>query len=658
MMRWRISVPKLCRLLFAFVEVVLGISASTHWVVTENGRIQSMPETVFQMKRPYDLISFMDQEVRRDSIEQLVKSMQTRRAKIDDQFYSLHSTKDVEDGIKMTDSDCLLRGHYDAELDFHYSTVINVGRREGISDKDFDFENVPLEKQARVPDCKNTFPLDFSMYTFEHLKPMRNRKTLNQKFEIGLIKYIPTSVDLNLFGHQVSHGLIRNATSWLHLHLASVYWRIKGNAHDALECSRRAIVKAPRRYRDIPLQTTGGIFHAANYSKEAAVVLHNAIEYAPTEPLHHLTLANIYAHLGEYNKSVEYYDNAIKYNPDLDVAKKAKHTILCNLKLESSLSALHQQLLDILNELRAYHNEQTEYLSHQEKLKAGYLKSLNSILLHPHEDIHYESLDTLLSHYGQACAQRGVDDPVLSCDVTTEKKAIAQQLQLDYGISLQILKTVEVQAKEIRNKMIKAKFANDDLEQFHQLPDYSKFSTVFMNPTDRPKYHQLQIKQSNEAFEKAEWPSESYCKSLIPFDVNVKQYVPVYLPPENKGYIDAPMTNFLYGTLLHIKGNYSGAIHHLKQTLRVESFAMEGKAMSMLQTIACQEKFSAQPSEPSDNDDDGKMSWCIGYSADNFDNYDPRRSKTFCDDDGNNCKRIECYDTLDKDFDFNALFEM
>lgn len=58
------------------------------------------------------------------------------------------------------------------------------------------------------------------------------------------------------------------------------------------------------------------------------------------------------------------------------------------------------------------------------------------------------------------------------------------------------------------------------------------------------------------------------------------------------------MTNFLYGTLLHMKGNYSGAIHHLKQTLRVELHAIEDRAMTMLQTIACQERFSsAQPGE-------------------------------------------------------------
>lgn len=86
----------------------------------------------------------------------------------------------------------------------------------------------------------------------------------------------------------------------------------------------------------------GGILHAANQSEEAATVLHTAIEYFSNESSHHLALANVYAHLGEYNKSIEYYDNSLKLDPGLDIAQSAKHNILCNLKLESSLSALHQ----------------------------------------------------------------------------------------------------------------------------------------------------------------------------------------------------------------------------------------------------------------------------------------------------------------------------
>lgn len=97
-----------------------------------------------------------------------------------------------------------------------------------------------------------------------------------------------------------------------------------------------------RKFRDIPLLTTGGVLHAANRSAEAAIVIRTAIEYAPNESSLHLALGNIYGFLGDYNKSVHYYDNSLKFSPTLDVAKSAKHNILCNLKLENSLTALHR----------------------------------------------------------------------------------------------------------------------------------------------------------------------------------------------------------------------------------------------------------------------------------------------------------------------------
>lgn len=130
--------------------------------------------------------------------------------------------------------------------------------------------NVAANSEQTVPDCQNTFPLDFSIYTFEHLKvrgtlffteknrialylyvfifyqAMQNRKNLTQYEELDLMKYLSSSTDLNEFGHQLAYSLSRNKTSWVYLNLASIYWRIKGNAYNALECSRRAIVCAPR----------------------------------------------------------------------------------------------------------------------------------------------------------------------------------------------------------------------------------------------------------------------------------------------------------------------------------------------------------------------------------------------------------------------------
>lgn len=83
--------------------------------------------------------------------------------------------------------------------------------------------------------------MPFSLY-----QAMQNRKNLTQHEELSLMKYLPLNTDLNKFGHQLAYSLSRNSTSWMYLNLASIYWRIRGNAYNALECSRRAIVRAPR----------------------------------------------------------------------------------------------------------------------------------------------------------------------------------------------------------------------------------------------------------------------------------------------------------------------------------------------------------------------------------------------------------------------------
>lgn len=63
-----------------------------------------------------------------------------------------------------------------------------------------------------------------------------------------------------------------------------------------------------------------------------------------------------------------------------------------------------------------------------------------------------------------------------------------------------------------------------------------EFFTVFMEPTGRPKYHNFQLKEGTEDFEDDNWPKGSDCEGRLPLLTDSKQYVPAYLPPENKGY--------------------------------------------------------------------------------------------------------------------------
>ena len=37
---------------------------ATHWLVTETGKVEAQPDSIFHMRQPYDLVSFIHQEQR------------------------------------------------------------------------------------------------------------------------------------------------------------------------------------------------------------------------------------------------------------------------------------------------------------------------------------------------------------------------------------------------------------------------------------------------------------------------------------------------------------------------------------------------------------------------------------------------------------------
>ena len=75
---------------------------------------------------------------------------------------------------------------------------------------------------------------------------MMSRANLSTGPELNLASSVLGHKDMALFGHQVALGLEKNSTSWLHHNLASIYWRIRGDAPNAVECARKAVHFAPR----------------------------------------------------------------------------------------------------------------------------------------------------------------------------------------------------------------------------------------------------------------------------------------------------------------------------------------------------------------------------------------------------------------------------
>lgn len=75
---------------------------------------------------------------------------------------------------------------------------------------------------------------------------MIQRDNLTIPEEVRLPEKLAPIMTLDQFGNWVTHILKKNNTSWLHYNLASMYWRLRGKAPKAIECSRRAIHYAPR----------------------------------------------------------------------------------------------------------------------------------------------------------------------------------------------------------------------------------------------------------------------------------------------------------------------------------------------------------------------------------------------------------------------------
>lgn len=106
------------------------------------------------------------------------------------------------------------------------------------------------------------------------------------------------------FPYIIYTGLKNNPNSWKLYTLSSYYWRFKGNAKEAVECARRAVYLAPRKYKDIPLLSLGTILQRSNFINDSVIVLGAAVEHSPNIPENQVALANSLMMLSKFNKSL------------------------------------------------------------------------------------------------------------------------------------------------------------------------------------------------------------------------------------------------------------------------------------------------------------------------------------------------------------------
>uniref|UniRef100_A0A4W6EKX6 Tetratricopeptide repeat domain 17 n=1 Tax=Lates calcarifer TaxID=8187 RepID=A0A4W6EKX6_LATCA len=369
--------------LFILLCVLLVDSggATTHWVVTEDGKIQQQVDSPLNLKHPHDVVIFMRQETRVNYLKKLEKQLVAQKIHIEE-------NEDRDTGLEQRhykeDADCVMAKVPLGDLDLYDGTYIALEGKD-ISPEDYVDSRSALPPDLEKPDCAKVYELPYSIHAFQHLRGVQERANLTSPLLSkedpifsSLSHKLGRSVDE--VGHRIYQGLLRNSSSWVLYNMASFYWRMKNEPQKAVDCVVRALHFSPRQHKDIALVNMANILHRAHFSADAAILAHAALDLTTDLFTSHYTLGNIYAMLGEYNHSVLCYEQALQAQPGFEQALRRKHAVLCQQKLEQRLEAQHRSLQRTLNELKEYQKQHDHYLRQQEALDKHKLLQEEQIL--------------------------------------------------------------------------------------------------------------------------------------------------------------------------------------------------------------------------------------------------------------------------------------
>nr|XP_056706766.1 tetratricopeptide repeat protein 17 isoform X2 [Euleptes europaea] len=355
-------------------------AATTHWVVTEDGKIQQQVDSPMNLKHPHDLVILMRQETTVNYLKELEKQLVAQKIHIEE-------NEDRDTGLEQRhnkeDPDCIKAKVPLGDLDLYDGTYITLESKD-ISPEDYIDTKSPLPPDLEQPECTKILDLPYSIHAFQHLRGIQERVNLSAPLlskEDPIFTYLSRRLGRNIeeIGHHIYDGLMKNSTSWVLYNMASFYWRIKNEPYQVVECAMRALHFSSRHNKDVALINLANVLHRAHFSADAAIVVHAALDYSDVFTSYY-TLGNIYAMLGEYNHSVLCYDHALQAKPGFEQAIKRKHAVLCQQKLEQKLEAQHRSLQRTLNELKEYQKQHDHYLRQQEILEKHKLIQEEQIL--------------------------------------------------------------------------------------------------------------------------------------------------------------------------------------------------------------------------------------------------------------------------------------
>ncbi|CAF0898291.1 unnamed protein product [Adineta steineri] len=120
-------------------------------------------------------------------------------------------------------------------------------------------------------------------------------------------------------------------SSWLFFHTLSLYWRLMGNASQALNCLFHSHLLSPSNVQDLTYLSMALILYNSQlYTNEAIYLLYESLSIDSNDLLlTHFTLGNAMARKGHLDYAEQWYQSTLKIKSDFEPAKQRLHAIQC-----------------------------------------------------------------------------------------------------------------------------------------------------------------------------------------------------------------------------------------------------------------------------------------------------------------------------------------
>lgn len=367
------------------------------------------------MREPHNLIAFLDQVKHNDIVQNSYKELLRQRDLMAERInysikYGLEILQEVKCGLN----------YFQLESEIT-STKITSSYFQRISLKKLSTSQ-PIYQE---PFCSLFSRLVGGISTYGHLESIVNLEGIKIEPETEFLNF--TNFASEDYVKSLILGLQGNPRSWKYYTLSSFYWRMKGNAIEALECVLRALTYVPRKSKDIPLLSLGSILYRSHQWQDAEVILQAAIDHAPHVPENHFALGLVFGMNFQLNNSLEHFEKAQTLDPSFaDRTTHLKNFVLCATNLNSKIDEMHAYIDNIKKEVINLKEMKSQIMLSHEKLIAQQIP-LGS------RDYDNELSTDELHHRGQYCSTRTLagSEPVLICDFYSDLQMKLENAEID-----------------------------------------------------------------------------------------------------------------------------------------------------------------------------------------------------------------------------------